>query len=56
MNPTWRTIHAAIASSLATARSRIPRTVLVRFIISDIKPESCEFEQSFSTMAVAYLG
>ena len=25
------------------------RSVLVRFIISDIKPESCKFEQSFST-------
>jgi hypothetical protein len=25
------------------------RPVLVRFIISDIKPESCKFEQSFST-------
>src|SRR5213078_4863092 len=25
------------------------RPVLVRFIISDIKPESCRFEQSFST-------
>ena len=25
------------------------RLVLVRFIISDIKPESCKFEQSFST-------
>jgi hypothetical protein len=27
------------------------RPVLVRFIISDIKPESCKFEQSFSTDA-----
>jgi len=25
------------------------RPVLVRFIISDIKTESCKFEQSFST-------
>ena len=25
------------------------RPVLVRFIISDVKPESCKFEQSFST-------
>jgi hypothetical protein len=25
------------------------RPVLVRFIISGIKPESCKFEQSFST-------
>jgi hypothetical protein len=25
------------------------RPVPVRFIISDIKPESCKFEQSFST-------
>jgi hypothetical protein len=25
------------------------RPILVRFIISDIKPESCKFEQSFST-------
>jgi hypothetical protein len=39
-----------------SSKRRITRTksnerspVLVRFIISDIKPESCKFEQSFST-------
>ena len=47
--PGFQTARPASSTASPASPTARPASVRVRFIISDIKPESCKFEQSFST-------
>ena len=43
-----RSASSGTAAASSTPRKRNGRAILVRFVISDVTPDSCRFEQAFS--------